>query len=508
MTYRIILIALFFLISACGGGGVGSSSSSGGGNDNPTSSPAPPTFNFSILYDPVPKDSRARYLIDLGKNRPKTTMTNTITKASDVPQSTVDSIEATLQAIADYLGHYDIQYFAYGNTYTSSESVALAYCNLWKDRHDVSEGRGCSRFTTRLSEGLGTGNANAASPGFTQNQDFWANPDVWNNPPNTIEHFVGGWNANDPSYMRVVIHEYVHIHQFRPIINAVLDSNNISYERAMPGWFTEGGAEYLAIVANDEINSLSRFDSEINHNLTNFRQNKHNLASLAGRLNAFGRQQNSAYSDYALGVMAVSHMVSLKGWQVVYFDLINDIYTKGWQKAFEDNMGMTESQFYSSLDTHLAQSDSIVKAAVPNPSNLKNELTPTYPVPRIQLKNSSPTSTNGGGQQSLGDRTIYVNLDDESSTPSYLGTSWPYIKVNSASIGITDITKETEVTADTFTIDSSGQALLANKPIYQYAGDSAGGSASGDGLNDKWYAVLPDGTTTNTLSFKPRSKYL
>ena len=34
----------------------------------------------------------------------------------------------------------------------------------------------------------------------------------------------------------------------------------------------------------------------------------------------------------------------------------------------------------------------------------------------------------------------------------------------------------------------------------------SGSSASGDGLNNKWYTVLSDGTTTNALGFKAKSK--
>ena len=40
-------------------------------------------------------------------------MSNTYYVADDVSSGTVIAIESALQSIADYLGHYDIKYFAY-----------------------------------------------------------------------------------------------------------------------------------------------------------------------------------------------------------------------------------------------------------------------------------------------------------------------------------------------------------------------------------------------------------
>ena len=146
---KLILVAVIFALVSCGGGGGGSDSSlpsitpSQPVSPTPTPPEAGSSLSVSVLYDPLPKDARAKYLIDLGLNRPKPNMTNTFYKADDVPQTTIDGIENSLQAVADYLGHYDIKYFAYGNTYVGSESVALEYCNLWQDQFDISEERGC-----------------------------------------------------------------------------------------------------------------------------------------------------------------------------------------------------------------------------------------------------------------------------------------------------------------------------------------------------------------------------
>ena len=496
-----IFVVLFLLIS-CGGGG-------GAANDSPATSvipsqpitPAPillgSSLDVTILYDPIPQDARAKYLIDIGSNRPKSTMSNTFFKGNDVPQSTIDGIEGSLQSIGSYLGHYDVSYFAYGATYTGSENVALEYCNLWQDQYDVSEGRGCTRFTDSLTKGLGTGNANAASPGFSANEGYWANNTVWKSPPNTIEHYVEFYERDVTGYSRVVMHEYVHIHQLRPQINAT-KSNDGNEIRAMPGWFTEGGAELFAIMANNEINSLDNLTAEYTRNLSELNKNKYNLPSITERLRSFGRSRSYDFADYALGVYAVGHMVSLSNVQKVYMNLINDVYTKGWEQAFSDNMGMTLDSFYENFEAHMSQSDSIVLGAAPRPLDLKGDITPTYPMPRLQIKGAIPTA-NSGGQPTTLNRTVYHFDDDTSLIPTYQGNLWPYV---TADTGAT-INNESSINAD-IKVTASGFVTVTNLPIYQYTSDLNPNLALGDYIGGKWYSITPQGISAKDIGFIPR----
>jgi hypothetical protein len=456
-----------------------------------------PEINITILYDPKPKDARAKYLIDLGSNRPQKKMSNTYYTADDVSAATVTAIESSLQSIADYLGHYDIKYFAYGGTFSGSESVALEYCKLWKDKYDISEGRGCTRFTDSLKEGLGTGNANAASPGFSGTEDYWANMEVWKNPPNTISSYVENYNKDVSGYARVVMHEYVHIHQFRPQINAIRAIDFYAL-RAMPGWFTEGGAELFAILANNEINALNNLDKEYGRNLTKIRDNKYNLPTITERLEVFGRAQNYEYADYALGVFAVGYMVSLSSIQNVYMDLINDVYTKGWNQAFFDNIGLTVDSFYKEFETYMAQSDAVILSSIPKPENLKSEITPVYPIPRLQIEGAELIA-NSGGQPSTQKRTVYYFKDDSSLIPAYQGLDWPYIRAFSSAT----INQDSSITAD-ISISGSGYVTRADLPLYQYSLDNLSSSAFGEGFGDKWYTVLPNGATSDLLGFVPR----
>jgi hypothetical protein len=456
-----------------------------------------PDINVTILYDPKPKDVRAEYLIALGSNRPKKIMSNTFFIADDISSDTVIAIESALQSIADYLGHYDIKYFAYGGTFSGSESVALEYCKLWQDKYDISEQRGCSRFTDSLKEGLGSGNANAASPGFSGTEDYWVNTEVWKNPPNTISSYAENFNKDINGYLKVVMHEYVHIHQFRPQINAV---RSIDFDalRAMPGWFTEGGAELFAIMANNEINSLDNLDNEYGKNLTRMRENKYMVPSITERLKLFGRAQDYEYADYALGVFAVGYMVSISSIQNVFMDLINDVYTKGWNQSFLENIGLTVDSFYQSFEDHMTQSDSILLAALPRPINLKNSITPIYPIPRLQIEGASSTA-NSGGQPSVLKRTAYYFKDDSSMIPLYQGLAWPYITASSEAV----IKKESNITA-VIEVTGSGYVTSSNLPLYQYNLDTSPASALGEGVSDQWHALLPNGASSENLGFKPK----
>jgi len=498
---KLILVAVIFSLVSCGGGG-GDQAGYSAASEIPTpplttSSAASGTvLKVTTLYDPEPKNNRAKYLIDIGANRPKQSMTNLFYKGADIPQSTIDGIESTLQSIADYLGHYDITYFAYGDTYEGSEAVALEYCNLWKDQYDLSEGRGCSRFTDKLADGFGSGNANAASPGFSVTENYWANNEVWQNPPNTIEHFVAGYNRSIDIYTKIVMHEYIHIHQLRPQINATI--SGADEIRAMPGWFMEGGAELFAIMANNEINELNNINEEYSRNLLELKKNKYNLATLSERLKAFGSSQSYEFSDYALGVYAVGYMVSIASIQKVYMDLINDVYSKGWDQAFFDNIGLTVDSFYQGFETYMAQSDAAILSSIPKPENLKSEITPIYPIPRLQIEGAELIA-NSGGQPSTQKRTVYYFKDDSSLIPSYQGLEWPYIRAFTTA----DINQDSSITAN-ISISSSGYVMSADLPLYQYSLDTLSSSAFGEGVADQWHTVLPNGASSDILGFKPR----
>lgn len=92
--------------------------------------------------------------------------------------------------------------------------------------------------------------------------------------------------------------------------------------------------------------------------------------------------------------------------------------------------------------------------------------------------------------------TLYVFTNDTAGKSTCSGNcagTWPPLTVASAS----DVTAGTGVTGALATItrdDGTLQVTLGGTPLYYYAGDSAAGQTSGQGLNGKWYVSSPAGT--------------
>jgi len=92
--------------------------------------------------------------------------------------------------------------------------------------------------------------------------------------------------------------------------------------------------------------------------------------------------------------------------------------------------------------------------------------------------------------------TAYYLLKDvkDSGTSACSGdcaTAWPPITTES------DTPTVTGVTGDVGTItgeDGTLQITIDGRPIYTFAQDTAPGDVLGQGVNDVWYAIAPDGS--------------
>ena len=92
--------------------------------------------------------------------------------------------------------------------------------------------------------------------------------------------------------------------------------------------------------------------------------------------------------------------------------------------------------------------------------------------------------------------TAYYFLNDTpgSGTSACTGdclTAWPPILAESPDVVVDGIT------ADVGTIetpDGEHQVTVDGRPVYLFAQDDAPGDVNGQGVNDVWYAVAPDGS--------------
>jgi len=91
--------------------------------------------------------------------------------------------------------------------------------------------------------------------------------------------------------------------------------------------------------------------------------------------------------------------------------------------------------------------------------------------------------------------TLYGFTDDANGTSTCFdacATAWPAVTVQSGFLPPTGVDPALVTTVDR--PDGSKQLKIGKWPVYFYAGDGAPGSADGQGVGGKWFAVGADGT--------------
>jgi predicted lipoprotein with Yx(FWY)xxD motif len=106
-------------------------------------------------------------------------------------------------------------------------------------------------------------------------------------------------------------------------------------------------------------------------------------------------------------------------------------------------------------------------------------------------------------------RTLYLFENDTNGTKesvcydSCAGT-WPPLTVGESP------TKSKAVSASVTTLEretGETQVMAGGWPLYYFASDTEPGDANGQGLNDVWWVVAPDGTAIKPASSATKTKY-
>jgi len=89
--------------------------------------------------------------------------------------------------------------------------------------------------------------------------------------------------------------------------------------------------------------------------------------------------------------------------------------------------------------------------------------------------------------------TLYIFLDDTAGTTTCVDAcaqTWPPLIASGVSVGA-------ELDEGAFTLigrpDGTRQLAVNDRPLYLFAGDEEPGDTAGQGFNDLWYVVGPDG---------------
>lgn len=91
-------------------------------------------------------------------------------------------------------------------------------------------------------------------------------------------------------------------------------------------------------------------------------------------------------------------------------------------------------------------------------------------------------------------RTLYAFVPDDGSAPTCYddcAANWPALLAEG------DVTAGDGVEVDVGTVardDGGEQVTIAGWPLYFFANDAAPGDTNGQGVNDVWFVVAPDGS--------------
>ncbi|MEN0130524.1 MAG: hypothetical protein AAGC49_13850, partial [Brevundimonas sp.] len=79
----------------------------------------------------------------------------------------------------------------------------------------------------------------------------------------------------------------------------------------------------------------------------------------------------------------------------------------------------------------------------------------------------------------------------KSSCTDQCAASWPAIEAASSTPKVDGVTgKVATITG----VDGKPQITIDGRPIYTYAGDSAAGDVTGQGVGGVWFVIAPDGS--------------
>ncbi|GAB3095212.1 COG4315 family predicted lipoprotein [Isoptericola nanjingensis] len=97
--------------------------------------------------------------------------------------------------------------------------------------------------------------------------------------------------------------------------------------------------------------------------------------------------------------------------------------------------------------------------------------------------------------------TVYYYTPDEAGSGKSECTgeclaAWPPVHAGSATPEVQGVTAEVGTITGN---DGESQVTLDGRPVYLYAGDAAPGDVAGQGIQDVWWVVAPDGSEITTM---------
>lgn len=459
LLQKFFALFLILILFSCGGGG-GSGTSIGNQNNsssNSGSTSSSSSAQISILYNPASASNEEQTFINSGLNIPRSQFTDSkLIFMSDIQSSEVTKAKTALEAAADIFGHYDIYFYGLGgNLDIYNSEIRSSACNVF----GYSD---CEGGTMQYLRGIVTssnGNAGANINGIDSGS------------PSLL--IYQGTNGGSNISQITVIHEYVHIFQHAAMLGMNSGSN-----RKSPVWFTEGMAQYVAEwLGREKGYSSDSFATLMGNEWDNAYDNRV-FHVLKDQIDYVSNSNIKGFdgNKYGQAMWAIAYMIELasartgvtNGVQVILNDLVSQIRVKGWESAFSDNVGMHVESFYTQFNALIQANDKATRLSNLVTSNVASIYVPTHNYSILQLTGAD-TEANSGGNPTATKKTIYYFNSDNSETPSYIGSDWPYVRTDSVSMPA-GISAEAEVLNGYVLIKAAGSNT--SRPVYQYVADN------------------------------------
>ena len=265
---------------------------------------------------------------------------------SDKAKIVVDSIEKAIKwlplpsgIIGNREGLLILQ--LYSHEKSNLKQVAEERCSSYHDETNQQ----CIDMLIEMMHGAGIGMAKLS-----------------NNP--LIFEIIGGdsyWNPGpSENVFMISTHEWMHVYQYSHTLDLPGTTNENQIQSQGPIWLSEGMADYTGYKLSDKhgkvsyekfVKNLINIVSDIttaNNILSNFETPKQQVD---------WEESNSSIPLAQIGQLASIYLAVTRGEEKIYQGYYKHLNKLGYEKSFEQNFGVTPSEFYKEFDDFLNKSD-------------------------------------------------------------------------------------------------------------------------------------------------------
>jgi hypothetical protein len=280
--------------------------------------------------------------------------------ASDVPQQARDRIEETTLKATQYWPNYGpLEVWVIGIKTAPIVEMINEYCTRRVELQQMNKFACLDENRNGTFEEFRKWSAISENSGENLIQGVASDTEKYGFHQIVIS-YPFGFTSEHPElaakYQQLIFHEYFHVIQAAAIPSNA-DTTNIPVVRKRlmgPRWFSEGTAEFMSLLAVDELRrkgELPVYEGSLddysftNEMLENLDGAKESLSKNKNVTLADAEQRVEEISPYDVGPWAIAYLVSKSNPNVLLDVVYPNIAQLGWAKTFQLAFGMGPAQF-------------------------------------------------------------------------------------------------------------------------------------------------------------------